>query len=80
MSSKEVAAQRAEDLVRETEASKAHVHDVSCRPKAIDVIHRGLQCIRDELSAFNNNVDDNYLLVASHVDEMTKQKITVMNI
>ena len=34
----------------------------------------------DELSVFNNNVDDNYLLVASHVDETTKQKITVMNI
>ena len=34
----------------------------------------------DELSVFNNNVDDNYFLVASHVDETTKQKITVMNI
>ena len=75
-----MAAQRAEDLVRETEAPKAHVYDVSCRPKAIDVIHRGLQSIRGELSVFNNNVDDNYLLVASHVEEITKQKITVINI
>ena len=62
------------------ELSKAHVHDVSCRPKAIDVIHSGLQSIRGELSVFNNNVDDNYLLVTSHVDKITKQKITVINI
>ena len=74
----------ADMMVQEAEAARARVHDVPCMSG--DLFHQGqieagLREIRratDNANNFrvnNGSVDDNYLLVASHVEEALRLRI-----
>ena len=59
-------------MLKDAEVAKARVYDVS------GMVHDNLNVIRAQCGAavgIGISVDDDYLLVASHLEEATKQKI-----
>ena len=73
---KDMAEARADQIVKEATASKAAAYDVSGMDNA-ELINRGISQIRDGCQRMFtcSNVDDDYLLVASHVEAITREKI-----
>ena len=84
---REVATEKASNLVREAEASRAHIYEVKGKDGLFtqDMVTCGLQqlranCATSPLRGEQANVgligvDADYLLVAAHVDEATQIKI-----
>ena len=75
---KDVAEEKADHLVKEAEASKVYIYDVSGNTE--NLIESGIEQIRTELGRCEKTnscyVDDDYMLVASHLDETMHLKIT----
>ena len=83
---KDFAEARAEQLIKEVEAAKARAYEVSGNGNEVNelrssVIDRGIAQIRNDVRQSSkervgcHDVDDDYLLVASHLDETIRMKI-----
>ena len=61
-----------EHMIKEAEASKGRAYDVSGM-NSFDSIEKGIVQLRT-VCAMRESVDDKYLLVASHIDQLTREK------